>query len=519
MNLVKYFLFLLFILSQFVFAKPFKVATYNVENLFDAKFQGSEYSDYIPNRHNWNKKMVEIKLNHTAEVICDLNADILALQEIENSNILNLLLKRLKQVGCKYSYSAITHKKSAAIQVALISRFPIISKKELQVSSSPFVRNILEVEVKIDGKSFTLFSNHWKSKSRKGFESKRIKYARRLEKRVNTMPKNREYIILGDLNSNYNAHLTLKKRLDDSSGLTAIGNVLKTVKNGKLIEKYEIPTEKRGFHYNLWKDLPFKDRWNHKFYSNKSTLDHILLAKSMFDGEGIDYVNNSFNVFKKAYMFKKRGQINFWKYKNGKHLGEGYSDHLPIYAFFDTKAYKANPNDKVTKVLNKNIEYLYTIDSLPQAIKLKNVVVIFKRGRYAIVKQKAKGRGIFLYGCVNGLKEGREYDILVHEISNYKGLKEITSLVKLKDRGKVKLNLFYGSLKLLRQNEVLKNFKATYRKGNLYLKEKKIPVYFKNRKIRPKNGSKLKIGYAHVGYYKKLQFVIYSKKDFTILEK
>ena len=496
------------------------MATYNVENLFDANVQGTEYNDYTPGKHNWNKRMVEIKLNHTAEVICDLDADILGLQEIENSIIFGALLKRLKRVGCEYRYSDITHKKGAAIQVALLSKFPIKNRKELQVSYAPYTRNILEIEVDVHGKPMTLFVNHWKSKSRKGFESKRIKYAKRLEKRILSMPKNKEYIILGDLNSNYNAHLTLKKRLDDSDGVTGIADILQTIKNGKLLQENEILKADRTSHYNAWQELPFKDRWSHKFYGNKSTLDHILLPSSMFDGKGLDYVNDSFTVFKAPYLFTKKGYINSWQYKNGKHLGKGYSDHLPVYAFFDKKPYEADENrNKIAKTLSTNIEYLYTTDTLIQPVKLKDAVVVLKRGRYAVVKQTAKGRGIFLYGCVNGLKESRKYDLLLQDITSYKGLKEITDLVKIKDKGTVNLNSFYGSLNQMRQNEVLKEFDAVYKNRNLYIGDKKIPVYFKNKKLTPKNGSKLKIHYAHLGYYKKLQLVIYGHKDFTVLEK
>ena len=100
---MRYFLFCL--LPLFLFSQPVKVATYNVENLFDAVYQGSEYEVYIPGKHNWNKRMVEIKLNHTAEVICDLNADILGLQEVENDIIFQQLISRLDRVGCSYRYA------------------------------------------------------------------------------------------------------------------------------------------------------------------------------------------------------------------------------------------------------------------------------------------------------------------------------------------------------------------------------------------------------------------------------
>jgi len=510
----------LFLLPFLLFAKPFKVATYNVQNLFDADYQGTEYKDYTPGKHNWNQRMVEIKLNHTAEVICDLDADILGLQEIENSLIFEALLERLKRVGCEYRYSAITHKKGAAIQVALLSRFPIKNRRDLQVSYAPYVRNILEVEVDVKGKPLTLFVNHWKSKSRKGFESKRIKYAKSLQKRILSLPATKEYMILGDLNSNYNAHLTLNERLNDSNGVTGITDILKTIQDGKLIQEHQVLKTGRASHYNAWQELPFKHRWSHKYYGNKGTLDHILLPASMFDAKGLDYVNDSFSVFKTPYLFTKKGYINSWQYKNGKHLGKGYSDHLPVYAFFSNKPYEADENsNKTSKIVSKNIEYFYQIDSLEQPVELKDAVVVLKRGRYAIVKQTVKGRGIFLYGSVNGLKEGKKYDLLVQDITSYKGLKEITDLVKIKDKGRVNLNSFYGSLKDMRQNEVIKEFEAIYKNKKLYIDGNKTPVYFKNKKLTPKNGSKLKIHYAHLGYYKKLQLVIYSKKDFTILEK
>ena len=63
---------LLYLLPLLLFSKPFKVATYNVENLFDAEYVGTEYDDYRK-KHNWTKRMVDIKLNHVAEVICDLD--------------------------------------------------------------------------------------------------------------------------------------------------------------------------------------------------------------------------------------------------------------------------------------------------------------------------------------------------------------------------------------------------------------------------------------------------------------
>ena len=511
---MKYFLF--FFLSLYLYSTPFKVATYNVENLFDAKYQGSEYKEYIPGKHNWNQRMVEIKLNHIAEVICDINADILGLQEIENKIIFKQLISRLNQVGCAYKYSAITDKKNAPIQVALLSRYAIIKQTELQVSYSPRVRNILEVVLKIEDKPLTLFVNHWKSKSYKGYESKRIKYAKVLQKRIESLAASKEYIILGDLNSDYDVSLTLPKNLNDSHGDTAFNDILNTKTDEKNIQK-----AKKGVHYSLWYELPIENRWSHKYYGKKSTLDHIVLPQSMFDAKGIDYVDNSFNVFRAKYLFTKRGYINAWRYKNGKHRAKGYSDHLPIYAYFDLKPYISQKKHKVRKIKNKSIDYLYSIEKLIYDIKLDDCVVVFKRGSNAVIKQDISGRGIYLYGCARRLKEGYKYDLLVKRIKSYKGLKEITHMYSLKDKGSVKYQKYYKNLldtKSRVQNEVIRDITGIYKNHLLYIKGQKIPIYFKKRKSTLKDGIKIKIDYAHIGYYNRLQLVVHNPKDFTILE-
>lgn len=517
---------LLCLLPLLLFSKPFKVATYNVENLFDSEYVGTEYDDYTL-KHNWTKRMVDIKLNHTAEVICDLDADILGLQEIENANIFEQLKKRLSRVGCGYRYSAITFKKDAPIQVALLSRFPIKTQRELQVSYSPRVRNILEVEVDVNGESLWLFVNHWKSRAYQGVESKRMKYAKVLKKRLDALPKSKPYIVLGDFNTEYDAHLSLEKKIDDTNGRTGLHHVMNIAKDGHLITEPDMLQNLSGFHYTLWKELELEQRWNTKFYGKKGTADHIILPPTLFDKKGIEYVNNSFRVFRKVYLFTKRGYINRWQYKKGKHRGKGYSDHLPLYAYFDTKPYVPGA-DKVavqTKRVTKNIEYFYTKEVLENEVLLHDAVVIWKHKGNAIIKQSKEGRGVFLYGCATTLEVGKKYDLLVRAMKTYKGLKELTHVYVLQDKGEENTSDYFLKQRDLsdkiisRQNEVVKDIVGVYKNKHLYVEEWKIPIYFKKKKSTPANGVKLKIHNALLGYYKKLQLVIYRTKDFTVLEK
>jgi len=516
---------LLFLLPLLLCSKPFKVATYNVENLFDSEYSGTEYDDYRK-KHNWTQRMVEIKLNHVAEVICDLDAEILGLQEIENSNILEQLKKKLSRVGCGYRYSAITSKKDAPIQIALLSRFPIKKQRELQVSYSPRVRNILEVEVDVEGESLWIFVSHWKSRAYYGVESKRLKYAKVLKKRLDALLKSKPYIVLGDFNTEYDAHLSLEKKIDDTQGKTGLHDILNIAKNGNLVTEFDMIQGLRGYHYTLWQELELEQRWNTKFYGKKGTADHIILAPTLFDQKGIEYVNNSFKVFRKAYLFTKRGYINRWQYKKGKHRGKGYSDHLPIYAYFDTKPYIAGA-DKIAKQTRrgtKKIEYFYTQESLKNEVRLNDALVIWKHKRNAIIKQSKEGRGIFLFGSAADLEVGKRYDLLVRGIKTYKGLKELTHVYLLREKKKEDISTYLlrdsDFLKEVsyRQNEVFSEIVGIYKNRHFYVQGRKIPIYFKNKKSTPPNGVKLKIHNAVLGYYKKLQLVVYSKKDFKILE-
>ena len=282
-----------------------------------------------------------------------------------------------------------------------------------------------------------------------------------------------------------------------------------------------------GYHYTLWKELDLEQRWNTKFYGKKGTADHIILAPTLFDKKGIEYVNNSFKVFRKSYLFTKKGYINRWQYKKGKHRGKGYSDHLPVYAYFDTKSYIPGA-DKIavkTKREVKKIAYLYTQETLENEVILKDAIVVWKHKGNAIIKQSKEGRGIFLFGCADALETGKRYDLLVRALKTYKGLKEVTHAYVLKETGSGDVSEYLLTQSDLakkisyRQNEVITNLEGRYKNRHFYVEGRKIPLYFKKKKSTPPNGAKLKIHNALLGYYKRLQLVVYTKKDFEIMEK
>jgi len=373
-------------------ATDFKVASYNLENLFDLTLNGNEYRQYIPNRHGWNSKTLKIKLRNLSEVICEIDADIIALQEVENREALLLLQKSLKYYGCNYQYSATTAKNTSSVQVALLSRFKIYSRKTIEVPKEGY-RDILEVKFNIDGKPLYIFVNHWKSK-RGGRVS--LLSGRVLKDRLKNMV-GREYIVIGDFNSNYNEK-RLTASLNSSRRLCNLDN---------------------NSNYNLWYQLPIYQRWSYNFYGKKEGLDNIIISSTLLDGKNIDYIKGSFNRFKPNYLFHKRGYILRWQYKSGRHIGVGYSDHLPIYASFSTKKRFEYPN---CNIYSGNISKLKAEDvKLP--IRLKAVEVIRVQKSSAYIRD---GSGeIKIFGIDKRVRVGEILDIVIYRLTTYNSELEI----------------------------------------------------------------------------------------------
>lgn len=508
-------------------AKTFKVASYNVENLFDITKDGTEYTEYIPNTgYGWNREIFEIKVANIAEVIKDLQADIVALQEVESRKALIALRNKLKVSGKDYPYWEIADSKSTAIKSAVLSKFPIVEKKEIQISGK-FARSILRVTLDIDGNLLVLFINHWKSK--RGPESRRVAYAKKLKQETDKLKNNADFILIGDFNSNYNEYETFKSssRLNDTAGITGINHILQTVKGSSMVNETVLTEQTSNeYLYNLWLELKKTRRWSYNFFGDKNSLDNIILSRGFYDDKGISYVDNSFDKFDPDYLFKNNALYRWQRAKSGrgKHLGEGYSDHLPVFAVFSTDPFRfsadstpapALDNTTFLEVKEKSIADLYTSRVGNVNYRLKKCAVIYKHKNNAIIKQK-NGRAVFLYKAGGNLEYGKLYNLTVTVLYDFHGLREITEIRDIKQTGKtinVAPYLLGSALTNLSepgiQNEVISEIEGIYKRGYFYYGDNlKIKLYFKDKKLKPKNGSKVSLKHVIVGYYKHPQLVI-----------
>lgn len=526
----------------------FTLASYNVENLFDMVPNGSEYPEYVPNFKGWDERAHSTKLANTAKVIKDMNAEIVALQEVENENALKELLAELKKNGVEYPYFEITKNEKTAVQNALISKFKIVSYKELSIKGQYRDRPILKVTLKIGKNELIVYANHWKAKT--GAESKRVEYAETLIADIKSLPKGTDFVIAGDLNSNYNEFETFvnNKKLNDTNGITGINHILKTIKisagqKPTMASKVDVMADQNGeYLYNLWMELPKYERVSEWYAKDKNTPDNIIIPKAMFDKQGISYEDESFRVFSPPYLLKNGRAFRWEREGESKKFSvpQGYSDHLPILAKFRVGPFesKDTPKAVVSTSTNTSTNSAKTSSSSPLKIVtisdlysmsgsvdllLKKCVVIYKYFDNLIIKQK-DGRAIFVYRAPADMELGGVYDIRVGKVEDYHGLREIKAIIDHKKTGRqepssLMLKSATDLTDISLQNEVVSGISGIFSKGKLvYGDGKEIKVYFKDKALRPKNLTKITLKSAHLGFYNEPQIVIYQAGDFEISE-
>lgn len=243
----------LIFLFSLLFSSELKIATYNVENLFDDKINGSEYSDFKSNR--WNSAKYQQKLQKISRVLRELNADVVALNEIENENV----IKELANLS-GYKFYKFATLKGSPVGLGLLSRYRI-SDSEIYVVPDVKTRPILMSRVEFEGHSIEFFIAHFPAA--KNHLKHRIAAANTMKKAVKN---SKNGVILGDLNSNYG----YKFLLNGLDGWT-----------------------------NLWEFLPSYQRSSYK--NGKSAIDHIILSKDLM-GKNLRYKDGSFGVFKANFM-------------------------------------------------------------------------------------------------------------------------------------------------------------------------------------------------------------------------
>ncbi len=349
----------------------FTVVSYNVENFFDQQDEGrnASYGDFriAPNANgqfsNWGQPVTfqgeqlsftEVKARGIRKVLQGIDPsgpEVVGLCEIESQASLDVLLATVKDLGyvaAQFSEWAPDMQKTA-IGEGLLTKFPIKKWDLVRVptpapaAGSTAVpeasRPILKATLDVKGHDLTVYVNHWKSKG--GPESMRKVYAQALEDDIQALQAldvKADFLILGDLNSDYNEKLIIAPEHNDTNRMTGINDVIHAQGDEAAVAKAQ-----PGLKYDLEYELDRAARRSAWYPATGwSSLDHMILGPGLYDRLGVSYVDNSFQIAtplmpRLAFAFTPNGTPNRWhavrvNSKETRHEVGGFSDHLPLFA-------------------------------------------------------------------------------------------------------------------------------------------------------------------------------------------
>ncbi len=260
---------------------PIRIATFNCENLF-ARYRFRQ--NVSPNADGFTRNELAFDINDddekkiTGKAVAEANADVIALQEVDNLEVLDRFVSRyLPTKGYKHRLLIDSHD-PRFIDVALLSRFPLSGvtthRDERNAANTTwlFSRDCLEVTVTVPGagaakaKTLRLYVNHLKSmmdpgssNGRASTKARRVEQSKRVAAIVDAewkpMNHSGNFVVLGDLND----------FVDDKTGINAL------VKHPKLV--------------NVLTRAPKAEQWTHYWAGGGEyrQLDYLLVSKALAD--------------------------------------------------------------------------------------------------------------------------------------------------------------------------------------------------------------------------------------------
>ena len=296
--------------------KSLCVATWNVQNLFDAVYDGNEYEEYTPSS-GWTRSAYESRLTGLRRVLNELPPSggyILVLNEIEGPNVVEDLIKSHDMIKIGLCYYACTEEDWSPIQIAVASSIPITSAHVHAVGEE--LRPVLEVCFDTDcGRVFVL-ACHFKSNvggvdETEGSRLKAASVVARIARNLEAENPGSLVLVCGDLNEE-----------------CAVGEALSETGPLPCISTFE-----RGHWYDFWRDLeascwPGGSYW---YDGSWRSYDHILISLAGKDLWGWDY-SGAGVVFTDAQKTTD-GKPFSWD----RRLLKGVSDHLPVWVRFERR--------------------------------------------------------------------------------------------------------------------------------------------------------------------------------------
>lgn len=249
-----------------------RLATFNCENLF-ARYKFRE--SFTPSEDGFTVNdlafdiFADVEKEITGQAIRELDADIVALQEVESLPVLDRFNSRHLD-GCRYYHRALIDCFDPRfIDVAVLSRYPIVHLRSYRHETDAqgqylFSRDCLEVRVDCLGVEVVLYINHFKSMvgGRAETHARRRAQVERVARIVDSAWAEKGYrgnfAVLGDFNDYIDDH-------------TALGALVNHPHLENVVER-----------------LPEDERWTHYYAGGGEyrQLDYLLLPRPLAEKNG-----------------------------------------------------------------------------------------------------------------------------------------------------------------------------------------------------------------------------------------
>lgn len=313
--------------SSLMGQQSYKVAFYNVENLFDLENEPVKFDDeFTPEgEKKWDQTRYNDKLNKLSQVLDSIGKPhIIGLCEVENEKVINDLINT---DALKSEDYGIVHNESPdmrGIDVALVYK-----KKYMKVLETEFIRvkfpdhiekdytsrDIVRVKGKLsNGDILHILVNHWPSRrgGLKKSEPKRLFVAQHVRAAVDKIfakDPEAKILIMGDFN--------------DETNNSSIASVLGALP--------ETAAALDGLLYNCFSNFDKEKKGTYNYRGNWNMLDQIIVSGALKDPQA-SLLAKKATIHKFDWLLYKGGKNGPSPSKTygGPNYYGGYSDHLPV---------------------------------------------------------------------------------------------------------------------------------------------------------------------------------------------
>ncbi len=243
-----------------------RVATYNARDLVD---------DIDNAQYHREPKSAE-SMAALVNVIKSSKADIIALQEVENTTALKELLSNFP--GDTYQYSLVVDGNDpSGIDVAYLSKYPIKNyeshagdKFKVDGRNRNFSRDMMRVDFDVEGTEVTVYNTHLKAGHPKQNGSRRMGEAKQMRKILEEdgmFDGEKHFLVAGD----FNARTSVKNgQQADSPVVSFLESNNTNDTSDDLVDALDLPSA--------------KDKWTHPSDDPSWQIDYLMAPKHMVEG-------------------------------------------------------------------------------------------------------------------------------------------------------------------------------------------------------------------------------------------